>query len=823
MSIFYKKLIIVAIICIANIYPEFSYSQSFNYPIVFVSRNHEVNGNILYPQAGLLPGMGSFSRFKVVGGKLMKRDQSGNISTLIDSSMTISGYRIIDLQQPCVHWNAEKIVFAGIESRDSNWRIYEFNVITRRINKITFTDRNINLSQFGIAASKFLKYDDIDPVYLPDGKIIFASTRFPSLAFINSAQTTNLYIVDTLGANMFRFTTERNGGEKPTIDPESGKILYSRWWVNIDRPSNLSGNGLTRNDSLALTSEIGNIWQVSLVNPDGDGLKQYGTDALNKKSMFSYRPRVMNDGKLLSVFIPEMPMVNTGGSPGIRYYEKGFSTAHKVIGVDSTTPLYVSNPPSYGTMQAPYATDPVPLPDGRILFSYASTVIEQDYGIYICNLNGSGLTQIVDLPGTLELNAELLIPRITPPMVKYLTAFDTNLVPPTANPNTFYQGGLFRFDCLNVYANAPVDAPIVDAPRIAKNAKFRFFLNFQREDPDGKDLPILFREIALDRDGKIAEGDIPANISMFEQMIDSSGNIMNNRKGEFAHVPGLNFGNNGSGTKCVGCHAGHTMITVPNNVTEGSFTNLSTSADVRESSYKYFNGTEFKGQNAVDRKAHNPDLKVNWIANGSTNEYVVLKWEIPIDIRKLTLYDIQPNSSNSTNIHVTDCEIFFYKNNTEVNHITSTGPLNLNGSIVQVSPITTVDSIKIIVKSYSGLINNESVAGLAEIETDARVSSVDLIGINNSISKNFDFKLEQNYPNPFNPATLIKFSLPKSQNVTLEVFDITGKNIATLISGKVQGGNNSIQFFAKNLPSGIYFYKLTSESFTQSRRMILLK
>lgn len=823
MSIFYRKLILVVILCISNIIPEYSFSQSFNYPVIFVSRNHETNGNILFPPAGLLPGMGSFSRFKTVGGRLMMKDQSGNVTTLIDSTMTISGIKLIDVQQPCVHWNGRKIVFAGIESRDSNWRIYEFNVFSRRINKITFTDRVINLSQFGNAASKFLKYDDIDPIYLPDGKIIFASTRFPALAFINGSQTTNLYIVDTLGANMFRFTTERNGGEKPTIDPASGKILYSRWWVNIDRPSNLSGNGLTRIDSLALTNDIANFWQVSLVNPDGDGLKQYGTDALNRKSMFSYRPRVMGDGKLLSVFIPELSMVNTGGSPGIRYYEKGFSKAHTVIGVDSTTPLYVSNPPSYGTMLAPYATDPVPLPDGRIMFSYATTVIEQDYGVYVCNLNGSGLTQVVDLPGTLELNAELLIPKDTPPMVKYLTAFDTNLVPPTTDPNTFYQGGLFRFDCLNVYGNAPVDAPIVDAPRIAKNAKFRFFFNFQRENPDGKDQPILFREIALDRDGKIAEGDIPANISMFEQMIDSSGNIMNNRKGEFAHVPGLNFGNNGSGTKCVGCHAGHTMITVPNNVTEGSFTNLSTSADVRESSFKNFNSSDFKGQNAVDRKANNSDINVNWIASGSTNEYIVLKWEIPVDIRKLTMYDILPNASTSTNIHVTDCEIFFYKNNIEVNHIASTGPLNLSGANIPVSPITTTDSMKVIVKSFTGLINNESLAGLAEIETNARVSSVDLIGINNSISKNFDFKLEQNYPNPFNPSTIIRFSLPKSQDVTLEVFDITGKNIATLISGKVQGGNNSIQFLANNLPSGIYFYKLKTETFTQSRRMILLK
>ncbi|MBL8007837.1 MAG: T9SS type A sorting domain-containing protein [Ignavibacteria bacterium] len=805
------------------IIPQEIFSQAFNYPIVFVSRNHEINGNIIYPQAGLLPGMGSFSRFKVTGGKLMMRDASGNISTLIDSTMDFGDFRIIDVQQPCVHWNGHKVIFSGIEHRDSSWRIYELYVSNHRLNKLTFTDRDIDLSQFGSAAYKFTKYDDIDPVYLPDGKVIFASTRFPTLSLYGGVQTTNLYIIDTLGTNMFRVTTERNGAEKPTIDPASGRILYSRWWVNIDRPSNITSSGLTRTDSLALTNDIANIWQVSLVNPDGDALKQYATDPRNRKSMFSYRPRVMPDGKLLSIFIPHLPMFNTGGSPGIRYYNRGFSDAYKVIGVDSTTPLYVQSPPSFGTMQPPYATDPVPAPDGKILFSYATTVVQQDYGIYTCDLQGTGLTQVVDFPGTLELNAELLLPRATPPLINYLTAFDTNLVPPTTNPNTFYQGGLFRFDCMNVYSNAPVDAPIENAPLIKKNAKFRFFINFQRQNENGQDNPILFREIALDRDGKIAQGDIPANISMFEQMLDSNNHVMNNEEDDFAHVLGLNFGNNGSGTKCVGCHVGHTMITVPNNVTESAFTNLSTSAKVRESSFKNFNGIEYKGQNTVDRKARNQNLGVNWIADGGVNEYVVLRWEIPVDIRRLILYDIIPNTVNGTDIHVTDCEVFIYKDNNVIKHIPSTGPLDINGATVQVSPIATADSVKIAVKSFTGNINGQPLAGIAEVETSARVSSYDLMKITNTSALVTDYRLEQNYPNPFNPSTQIRFSLPKAQNVTLEVFDVTGKSVALLISGRVEAGNNSIPFIARDLPSGMYLYILSGRDFSLSRKMILLK
>ncbi|MEO8664618.1 MAG: T9SS type A sorting domain-containing protein, partial [Ignavibacteria bacterium] len=790
--------------------------------IVFVSRNHQTNGNIFYPDAGLLPGMGAFSRFKVVGGRLMVRNEAGVVSTMIDSTMLFGGIRIIDIQQPCVHWNGQKILFAGIENRDSNWRIYEINKEGTRLKRITFTDRNIDLSQFGSAAYKFARYDDIDPVYLPDGKVIFASTRYPALSEFGGVNTTNLYITDTLYSFTYRITTERNSGEKPTIDPNTGRILYSRWWLNIDRPSNLTGTGLTRIDSLALTTDIGNIWQTDQVNPDGDALKIYGTDARTRKSLFSYRPRIMNDGKLLSLYIPHAPMFYTSGSPGIRYYNKSFSEAHTVIGVDSTTPLYILSPPSTGTMQAPYATDPIPLPDGKILFSYANSVMEQDYGIYTCDLNGNGLTPVIDLPGTLELNAELFISKPTPPLVPYLSAYDTNQVPPTTSGD-FYQGGLFRFDCLNVYSNAPVDEPIDDAPPIKKNAKFRFFVNFQRQDENGQDNPILFREIALDRDGKIAEGDMVANISLFEQLTDSSGNILVNRKGNISHVSGMNFGNNGSGTKCVGCHAGHTQIVVPQNLTEGSFTNLSTSADVRESSFKQAGGTSYKGVNVVDRKARNFDQRVNWISNGSTDEYIVLKWELPIDVRRFVLYDVLPNAANGTDIHVTDCELFLYWQNSVAMHIPSTGPLSTVGDTIVVSPVTTIDSVKIVIKSFTGLINNISVAGLAEVETNARVSSVDLLGIHDPVSSEMDYNLDQNYPNPFNPSTLIKFSLPRSEEISLEVFDITGRSVALLISGRVQGGSNSIPFNAQNLPSGIYFYKLTSKNISLSKKMILLK
>jgi hypothetical protein len=817
------------IIIILFVYHDSSLAQgSFGYPLVFVSRNHLTGGNVLFPSAGLLPGMGAHSRFAVTGGKLMIRESNGTIRTLIDSTMTFGSINIIDIQQPCVNWDCERILFAGIENRDSSWRIYEIKKDGTGFRKITNTDRFIDLSQFGTAAYRFFKYDDIDPVYLPDGKIIFSSTRFPTISEFGSALTTNLFIVDSTGQNMFRITTERNGAEKPTIDPLTGRIIYSRWWLNADMPSNLTASGVTRDAALALSTDKANIWEVNIINPDGDMVKLYASDPRKRNTLFSYRPRLLNNGDLLSVFLPHTPMVITGGSTGIRNYTKGLSEYKQIAGVDTNTALYVVNPPSTGSYMPPYAVDPLPLPDGRILFSMANTVEQQDYGIYVCNSNGTGILPVLDFPNTLELNAELLIVKVKPPIPEYIQGYDTNKVPPTENPLTFFQGGFFRFDCMNIYTNAPVDVPINDAPPISKNARFRFFLNFQRQNSNGLDLPILYKEITVRYDGKILEPDMPANVPLFEQVTDSARRVLVNSKGNVAHVTGMNFGINGSGTKCVGCHAGHSLIPVPVNNTEAQFTNVSTSASVTESSFRVGKDIAFRGKNVVDRKARNTDLSVNWIAEGGSNEYVELQWALPIDVREIKLYNIFPNPSAGTNILVNDCEIFLYKNNSVVGHIPSTGVLNINGKSIMINPVTSIDRMKIIVKSFSGTIGGSSSAGLAEVETIARITIYQTTGIRNNNITNFTYKLEQNYPNPFNPSTKIRFEVPLSKGglkgvVSLKVFDIIGREIATLVNEQLQPGSYEVIFDAEKLPSGIYFYKINVDNYTNTKRMLLIK
>jgi photosystem II stability/assembly factor-like uncharacterized protein len=85
------------------------------------------------------------------------------------------------------------------------------------------------------------------------------------------------------------------------------------------------------------------------------------------------------------------------------------------------------------------------------------------------------------------------------------------------------------------------------------------------------------------------------------------------------------------------------------------------------------------------------------------------------------------------------------------------------------------------------------------------------------------FTLEQNYPNPFNPTTRIRYSLRTSNNVTLRVYNITGQEVATLVNKQQTSGTYEVILEADEFPAGIYYYRLTSGSLSQVKKMVLIK
>jgi len=97
------------------------------------------------------------------------------------------------------------------------------------------------------------------------------------------------------------------------------------------------------------------------------------------------------------------------------------------------------------------------------------------------------------------------------------------------------------------------------------------------------------------------------------------------------------------------------------------------------------------------------------------------------------------------------------------------------------------------------------------------------VGSNNRKNKPASYTLEQNCPNPFNATTTIRFTLPHRERVTLDIFDVTGRQIDTPISGIYDRGTHSVTWDASGVPSGTYFYKLHTEHFSQVRQMIVVK
>ena len=86
-----------------------------------------------------------------------------------------------------------------------------------------------------------------------------------------------------------------------------------------------------------------------------------------------------------------------------------------------------------------------------------------------------------------------------------------------------------------------------------------------------------------------------------------------------------------------------------------------------------------------------------------------------------------------------------------------------------------------------------------------------------------NFSLAQNYPNPFNPSTKITFTLPKTESVKLEVYNALGQIVENLVEDKLQAGAHEIEFNARDLPSGVYFYRLQAGSFVDTKKMLLIK
>ncbi|MFA6027103.1 MAG: T9SS type A sorting domain-containing protein, partial [Ignavibacteriaceae bacterium] len=131
---------------------------------------------------------------------------------------------------------------------------------------------------------------------------------------------------------------------------------------------------------------------------------------------------------------------------------------------------------------------------------------------------------------------------------------------------------------------------------------------------------------------------------------------------------------------------------------------------------------------------------------------------------------------------------------------------------------------------FSAVDYNVAVTNNVTLETANNYLNVDVVLAADALTsiqseKNMitNFALSQNYPNPFNPSTVISYQLPSSGFVTIKIYNVIGKEIATLVNEFQQSGNYSKEFSAGGLNSGVYFYTIKAGNFSATKKMILIK
>lgn len=726
------------------------------YPIVFVSRQIPPNGSIYLPSANDMPGVGPYSRFRVAApGKLLVLEPNGAIRVLIDGTNPGSNaFNLIDVNAPDVSYDGNKIVFAGLPDGNYSpnpmnnpgaWRLFIINVDGAGLQKITFSDQSgLDLSQFGPAADDFQKYDDTDPVWLPDGRIVFSSTRWPSYSQYSGARTSNLFVVNANGNNLHRITSERNGADRPLVEPITGKIVYSRWWRNhrfaVDSMATIPdpNGGYIQNNGLTVdrSTQVGgfdnlwrNHWQIATINPDGTELALWNGVLRSELDNTYYGGAFTPSGSLIANFFPMFNMSEAAGFGGLRRYTAGTEPYEPIIGItDLSGQPVVSTPPiSYGVYIGIYAGEPEILPNGNILFSKAEDP-DQDYGLYIVDANGNNEIALYDNVGTTELRARLIRPRPLPPIIPDVVTQVASPLPPLAG-GPYDTDGTFIFDALNVYFNAPVDVDIINAPAVGSADIIRFFIDHQRTSSGSfpaLDWPILLEEIAVNPDGSVQSQNAPANVPLFEQLRSSDGTVpvttnaawVNNEYVDgAAHVAGMNFGRPGTTVTCVGCHAGHTLIPVPTDPEAARWTNLAPGASISVSSSR----DPQYNISVADRRVMKGELWRYWTsaANQTQNQWVELTFSVPVTIRTIRLYNPRFEAGCNLQVHNTTVRLYSDAAGTIEVAQQQSGALQVAGTDLTF-PEVTARVVRIELNSVSGTFFGMNVAGLAEVEVIAR-------------------------------------------------------------------------------------------------------
>lgn len=732
-------------------------------PIVFVSRQILSDGSIFYSPAKAMPGAGPHSRFRPANpGKLLVREVNGTIRTLVDGSTPTAGsLNLIDVNAPSVSYDGQRILFSGLPAPGAGqtysqnpgesvgaWRLYIINADGTGLHKLPIPEQTIDISYFIPGSSGRWRYDDTYPCWLPDGRIVFTSTRWLVYGQYSGMIGSNLFVVNANGTGLHRITSERSGADRSLVDPLTGKIVFARWWRNYRFPTDrldtvTTADGFARH--LGLSTQFdpnpaprgaqfdANMWTPASINPDGTDLTAFslffrGNETMNHYYGGTFAP----DGTLYGNYFPMENMTEASGFGGIRRVHRGAVRYNHIIGNTRRYEHPQITPTSFGVETSPsgYAADPAVMADGTLLISLATgnhatltgEDINQNYGLYNIAATGTPTPLLIyDNPGTAELQAQVLAARPIPPIIPDTIVNTPSLLPPPA-AGPYDQDGTFTFHALNVYANGPVDMDIVNAPAVGSAATIKFFIDHQRGSFGSfpsRDFPILLEEVPVHVNGSIRSNQAPANVQLFEQLRNASGVVPPTTRGITldggAHVAGHNYGRPGAVARCVGCHAGHTLIPVPTNDADALWSNLAPGATVTASSQL---NSLTNPQYIADRRVQKATLDWSTASGALSNQWVKLTFPVDVIVRTIKVY-----GAGTCTIPNATVRLFSDRAGLQEAGQNTSGPLAATGTPVAFGDLK-ARAVKIDLGNPGTSCNNQDSLSVSEVEVIAAGASI---------------------------------------------------------------------------------------------------
>ncbi len=499
-------------------------------PIVFVSRQPPSGAD-----AGQIPGLGPHGSTIAVGGRLLLLERDGSVRTLLAPGA------LYDVQDPDVSWDAKRVVFSGLASPRAHWRLYVLELATGRCADITTDSHRASTQE-----------DDFDPCWNGE-RIVFARTSDAARSLYDTSRVAALFEWRARDADAQFVLGEANGVLDPVIDTRHRTLVFSRWWFNPWLPR--AEGGVTRNVADAMTRDSVNQWQIIEASAsvqrlsDTSGRAPLTRERLraggvpDRRAGMGVQPTLVGDA-IVATYARNPGLAPAPGPTGVHLMRRAPSAGQRITGAAIGDDL--ASPYSEGTgLAAPSACAPAALPDGRLIISFAAGA-RDDFGLWLLTQDGTR-TRLLDLPGTLELDAAPVVVRAGTRLALGGAHGGRETL---AEPER--QGAdseRFRFFDEDVFQGR-------GAPKRQEGARLRFLA--LRRSVDDTMPPQIIAEVAIPRSGRVDLRLKPQG-PLFEQLIDANGRVLMSAHGP-AQVRGFNTPPAGGEARCVGCHLGHSAL-----------------------------------------------------------------------------------------------------------------------------------------------------------------------------------------------------------------------------------------------------------------------